>query len=734
MKRRVIGPGLKSNTYNERFMTTKISPRIKTNWLLEGMDCSDCELVIEHRLERLEGIFGVKADFTGQTVEVEYDSRQINRRLIEKRIRQLGYDPTPTRSARWLQENRELLVSLTSGLILLLGFTTSMLGLLSGRNVTLLYALAFIPVGFEVGRQTWKSVLKRRFDMDLLMTGAAFGAASLGLWGEGALLLFLFSLGHALQERALERARRAVRALGELTPRMALVQRDGKEQALPVEKLIIGDIVIVRPGERTPVDGVVISGESWVDQSPLTGESLPVEKAAGDKIFAGTLNGDGVLEARVSRLAKDSTLRRVMKLVEQAQATRSPTQLWVERFTRIFVPVMLASVLALFIGSLLLGEPFEKAFLRAVTFLVAASPCALTLGTPSAILTGVAQAARHGILVKGGAYLESLGRLRLVAFDKTGTLTMGEPHVTDILPLEGWTAQQTLELAAALESRSNHPLAHAVVAYAQAQGLKIPPINEMEMARGRGVRAKMGNQSIWVGSQALWSEAGLELPAEIAERIQALEAQGKTAILVGVQAQVIGLIGVADILRPETGIALKGLAALGVRQTVMLSGDNKRAAAAIARQLGLTSFRGELMPEDKLQVVKELVESHQYVAMVGDGVNDAPALAQATVGIALGSAKNDIALEAADVALMSPDLRKLPFAIGLGRAVERVILQNLTISLGTIVLFSGLGLASWINIGTTVFLHEGTTLLVAANALRLLNFKLPGGVLGQPAA
>jgi len=734
MKGRGFIPGWKSNLNDERFMTTKISPRIKTNWLLEGMDCSDCELVIEHRLERLEGILGVKADFTDQTVEVEYDSRQINRRLIEKRIRQLGYDPAPTRPARWLQENRELLVSLTSGLILCLGFAASLLGLLSGRNVTLLYVLAFIPVGFEVGRQTWKSMLKRRFDMDLLMTGAAFGAASLGMWGEGALLLFLFSLGHALQERALERARRAVRALGELTPRMALVQRDGKEQTLPVEKLIIGDIVVVRPGERTPMDGVVISGESWVDQSPLTGESLPVEKAAGEKIYAGTLNGDGVLEARVSRLAKDSTLRRVMKLVEQAQATRSPTQLWVERFTRIFVPVMLVGVSALLTASLLLGEPFEKAFLRAVTFLVAASPCALTLGTPSVILTGVAQAARHGILVKGGAYLESLGRLRLVAFDKTGTLTMGEPHVTDILPLGDWTAQQTLELAAALESRSNHPLAHAVVAYTQAQGLKIPPINEMEMARGRGVRAKVENQSIWVGSQTLWSEAGLELPAEVAERIQALEAQGKTAILVGVQRQVIGLIGVADILRPESRIALKGLAELGIRQTVMLSGDNARAAAAIAGQLGLTSFRGELMPEDKLQVVKELVESHQYVAMVGDGVNDAPALAQATVGIALGSAKNDIALEAADVALMSPDLRKLPFAIGLGRAVERVILQNLVISLGSILLFSGLGLASWINIGMTVFLHEGTTLLVAANALRLLNFKLPAGVLGQTAA
>lgn len=711
-------------------MTTKTSMRTKASLILEGMDCSDCELVIQHRLERIEGVFGVKADFTGQTVEVEYDGSRVNRRLIEKRIRQLGYDPVPARAVRWLQENRELLVSLTSGLMLFVGWLAGSLGLLTARSVTIVYLLAFIPVGYDVGRQALRSVLHRHFDIDLLMVVAAFGAASLGHWGEGALLLFLFSLGHALQQRALERARRAVRALADLTPRLALIRQDGKDELVSVERLAIGDLVVVRPGERAPVDGEVVSGTSWIDQSPLTGESLPVEKSVGEKVFAGTLNGDGALEVRVSRLAKDSMLRRVMKLVEQAQATRSPTQLWVDRFTRIYVPLILVILFGLLVIPLFLGAPFDKTFLRAVTFLVAASPCALTMGTPSAILTGVAKAARQGVLVKGGAYLESLGRLRLVAFDKTGTLTMGEPHVTDIWPLEGWTEAKVLELAATLESRSNHPLAHAVATYAQAQGLALLSVGEMEMVRGRGVRAHIDNESIWVGSQALWTEAGFELPAEVTGKIQALEAQGKTTILVGVQSQVIGLIGIADILRPETRAALDGLAALGIRNTVMLSGDNARAAAAIAAQVGMTSYRGELMPEDKLKVVKELVERHQYVAMVGDGVNDAPALAQATVGIALGSAKNDVALEAADVALMSPDLRKLPFAVGLGRAVERVILQNLVISLGTVLLFSGLGLAGIISIGLVVFLHEGTTLLVVANALRLLTFKLPARVLG----
>ena len=711
-------------------MTTKISMRTKTSLFLEGMDCSDCELVIEHRLERIDGVFGVKADFNGQTVVVEYDGNQVNRRLLEKRIRQMGYDPVEDRTVRWLRHNRELLLSLTTGLLLLSGWLGGQLSWLNAGEVSLVYILAFIPAGIEVGRQAIRSVLKRHFDMDLLMTAAAFGAASLGHWGEGALLLFLFSLGHALQERALERARRAVRGLADLAPRSALTRRNGKDELVPVERLVLGDVVVVRPGERSPVDGEVVSGMSWIDQSPLTGESLPVEKSSGDKVFAGTLNGDGVLEVSVSRLAKDSTLRRVMKLVEQAQATRSPTQLWVERFTRIFVPLVLLTLLGLLVVPMLMGEAFDKSFLRAVTFLVAASPCALTLGTPAVILTGVAQAAKQGVLVKGGAYLESLGRLRLIAFDKTGTLTMGEPHVTDILPLNGWGEKKVLELAATLESRLNHPLAHAVLTHAKAQGLAIPPAGETEVVRGRGVRARVNDENVWVGSQALWSEAGVELPVEITEKIQALEMQGKTAILVGVDSRVVGLIGIADILRPESKTALERLAVLGIRETMMLSGDNSRAAAAIAGQLGLSSYRGELMPEDKLRLVKELVDQYHDVAMVGDGVNDAPALAQATVGIAIGSAKNDVALEAADVALMSPDLRKLPFAVGLGRAVSRVIMQNLVLSLGTILLFSSLGLAGITNIGMTVFLHEGTTLLVVANALRLLAFRLPDSLGG----
>ena len=711
-------------------MTTKTSMRTKTCLFLEGMDCSDCEVVIEHRLERIEGVFGVKADFNGQTVEVEYDGERVNRRLLEKRVRQMGYDPVENKTLRWLRLNRELLLSLTAGLLLLLGWLGGQLDWLSARSVTIIYILAFVPVGIEVGQQAMRSVLRRHFDMDLLMVAAAFGAASLGHWGEGALLLFLFSLGHALQERALERARGAVRGLAELTPRSALTRRNGKDELVPVERLALGDVVVVRPGERSPVDGEVVSGTSWMDQSPLTGESLPVEKSTGDKVFAGTLNGDGVLEVSVSRLAKDSTLKRVMKLVEQAQATRSPTQLWVERFTRIFVPLVLLILLGLLVIPLSMGEPFDKSFLRAITFLVAASPCALTLGTPSAILTGVAQAAKQGVLVKGGAYLESLGRLRLIAFDKTGTLTVGEPHVTDILPSNGWTEKAVLELAATLESRANHPLAHAILTHAETQGLTIPPAGELETLRGRGVHARLSVGEVWVGSQTLWSEAGLELPANIVEKIQAMEMQGKTTVLVGVDKQVIGIIGIADVLRPESKLALERLAGLGIDETMMLSGDNNRAAAAIAAQLGLSSYRGELMPEDKLKLVKELVATHHYVAMVGDGVNDAPALAQATVGIAMGSAKNDVALEAADVALMAPDLRKIPFAVGLGRAVGRVITQNLALSLGTILLFSYLGLAGITNIGLTVFLHEGTTLLVVANALRLLAFRLPDSLGG----
>ena len=696
---------------------------IKRKLALDGMDCSDCALVIEHRLERLDGVLEVRADYGGQTVHVEYDPHRISQRAIETRIRQLGYDLVPSRVAAWYLANRQLLFSLLGGLTLLVAWLGSRYVERSPLVTPALYLTSYLLAGYDVASAALGSLRRRHFDIDLLMVAAALGAALVGEVAEGALLLFLFSLGHALQERALDRARRAVRSLGELAPKAALVKREGIETALPVEQLVLGDVVVVRPGERLPVDGEVLAGYSAVDQSPLTGESMPVEKAPSHQVFAGSVNGEGVLQVRVTRLARDSTLARVMKMVEQAQASRSPTHQAVERFTRILVPLVLIGVFLLMVVPPLFGESFPVSFLRAMTVLVAASPCALALGTPSAVLAGIGRAARNGVLIKGGVHLENLGRMRLVAFDKTGTLTRGEPQVTDVLPQKSWSADQVLSIAAALEGRSEHPLAQAVMRHAASQGVKIPQATQITAQAGRGLQAYLDGHRTWVGNLAMFQEAGVDSAGELARQVESLENQGKSVVLVGLEKEVVGLIAIADVLRPEAASTLKALSALGMKHTVMLTGDNQRAALHIAGQLGIDQVRAGLLPEDKLQAIDELLLEHHQVGMVGDGVNDAPALARATVGIAMGGAGSAVALETADVALMASDLTKLPFAVGLGRATRAIILQNLSFSLATMLILSGLALASLSGIGPVVFLHEGSTLIVVLNALRLLVYQ-----------
>ncbi|HNC08122.1 MAG TPA: heavy metal translocating P-type ATPase, partial [Anaerolineales bacterium] len=563
----------------------------------------------------------------------------------------------------------------------------------------------------------------KHFDTDLLMVMAALGAAFLGEFAEGALLLFLFSLGHALEERALDRARAAVRALADLAPKTALVRRDGKEQELPVESLQLEDVVIVRPGVRIPVDGVILIGNSGVDQASVTGESLPVDKVPGDQVFASTVNGEGALEVKVTRLAKDSTLARVMKMVEEAQAQKSPTQQTVEKFERVFVPAVLIVTALVIIVPPLLGFPFHESFLRAMTLLVAASPCALALGTPATILAGVAQAARNGVLVKGGAHLENLGRLKAIAFDKTGTVTHGRPEVTDLVvfPDSGWKEDDVVSLVAGAESRSAHPLAQAVVR--SAQSLPVSVMDEVESLTGRGLRAVSNGKTIWIGNRKLMDEAMVTIPADALQKADTLQQSGKTLMWIAEDKTVIGLIALADTLRHEAAPTMKALKQTGVAHTIMLTGDNTRSASAIAKEIGLTEYRADLMPADKLTVIRDLVKEYGQVAMIGDGVNDAPALANATVGIAMGGAGTDVALETADVALMGDDLSKLPFAVGLGRATRNIIVQNLFISLGVIALLIVTSLTGIVSIGIAIVFHEGSTLVVVANALRLLGYK-----------
>ncbi|HMD90159.1 MAG TPA: heavy metal translocating P-type ATPase [Anaerolineaceae bacterium] len=692
---------------------------------IEGMDCSDCSLVIEHSLTRMEGVQAARVNYAAENLWIEYDTYQINRYDIERRIHSMGYGIRLDGRRKWLQKNRALLLSLLTGLLLVVGWSGSVfLGFNSTVSLAF-YIAAYVAGGWEISKHAIHALRERRFDTDLLMIMAALGAAILGDFVEGALLLFLFSIGHNLEERALAKAQSAIRALADLAPKTALVRRDDREVEISVADIRLKDLAVIRPGTRIPVDGIVVTGLSGVDQSPVTGESIPVDKMPGDKVFAGTLNGEGALEVQVTRLAADSTLGRVIKLVEEAQAQKSPTQLTMERFERIFVPFVLAATFLVIVGPPFFGLPFYQSFLRAMTLLVAASPCALALGAPATILAGVAQAARNGVLVKGGAQLENLGRLQAIAFDKTGTITYGKPEVSSIFVFmpEICTKEQLLALAAALESRSMHPLAQAVVRYAQSNDISFAPIGEVESLTGYGMRSSYQGQMILVGSPKLINESQIEQANVVSEQVKELESNGNTVILVALGSNVVGCIALADKIRPDIGALLSELAQSGVQQTALLTGDNPRVAAVIAREAGLADFYADLLPEEKATAIRDLMDKYSFVAMVGDGVNDAPALARATVGIAMGGAGTDVALETADVALMGDNLTKLPFAIGLGRATRAIIQQNLVIALGVIAVLVACSLFGLVGIGTAVVFHEGSTILVVLNALRLLSYR-----------
>jgi Cd2+/Zn2+-exporting ATPase len=637
-------------------------------------------------------------------------------------------------------EKTELIFAISSGVTLIIGFLISVLTDVTQWVPLGFYFAAYFFGGFYTLREAIEKISNRQFEIDFLMLVAATGAAILGEWAEGALLLFLFSLGHSLEGYAMGRARRAIEALGELAPQTAVVRRDGGQREIAVEELAVGDTVIVKPNERLPADGFVTSGESSVDQSAVTGESVPVDKrpvedpdSAADsggvdpesQAFAGTINGAGALEVRVTKRAEDNTLSRVVKLVSEAESQKSPTQRFTDKFQRYFVPAVLGLVAILLASPLVTGEAFADSFYRAMAVLVAASPCALAIATPSAVLSAVARAGRGGVLVKGGGPLENLGTLTAIAFDKTGTLTEGKPRLTDVEPHGDAGETELLRAAVAVERLSDHPLAAAVVSGGSERGAgeDAPEATGLESITGRGVRAELDGEVVYVGKDDLFSEVGgPALPEELRQAVERLEGEGRTTMIVRAGERYLGVLGLMDTPRESASGVVERLREIGLRRMIMISGDNQRVADAVAGQIGLDEAWGDLLPEDKVEAIKRLNEREQRVAMVGDGVNDAPAMANSTVGIAMGAAGSDVALETADIALMSDDLGQLPFASGLSRRTSRLIRQNLFISLGVVVLLVPATILG-LGIGPAVAVHEGSTLIVVFNALRLLGYK-----------
>jgi len=743
---------------------------------LEGLDCADCAAKLEKGVGRLDGVFYTTVDFAAARMRVEYDVERVDRTAIVGRIRRLGYDVAEEGRAQvveagpgglrgllaFMWSRRRDSMTLLSGLLIALAFVLETFGV-PLPIAHAVYGLAIGVGGYHVARKGVTGVLiNRELDINFLMTVAALGAMAIGAWEEGALVVFLFSLGETLEGYTMDRARNAIRSLMELAPAEATVLRactdcaehrgrplpDGTtyetgpcpwcephEERVPVDGLSVGDRVLVRPGERIPMDGRVLQGTSAVDQAPITGESVPVEKVPGDEVFAGTVNGGGALEVLVTRLAADSTISRIIHMVEEAQARKAPSQRWVDRFARYYTPAVVGlAVLVAAVPPLLFGQPFLEPstgghgwLYRALALLIIACPCALVISTPVSIVSGISSAARRGVLVKGGAYLEAAGSLRVVAFDKTGTLTRGEPAVTDVVPLDGRSPEEVLALAASVESRSEHPLAQAIVAAARQRGVSFAPVRDFQALTGRGASGLLDGTRVYVGNLTLFADEDVPVPDSLRARVGLLEEEGKTTMVLAAAAsprwEFWGLIGVADTVRPDAREAVAALKRLSISRTVMLTGDNERTAAAVAAQVGVDEVRANLLPEEKVAAVEGLLAEYGRVAMVGDGVNDAPALARATVGIAMGGAATDQALETADIVLMADDLSKLPFAIRLSRRALGVIRQNIGFSLLVKAAFMALALPGLTTLWMAVFADMGASLIVILNGMRLLRVR-----------
>ena len=692
---------------------------------IEGMDCHEEVAILERRLKGLSGLEALHADILGQRLNIKYDAAKLSASTIAEAVAQTGM-------RAWLEHERPVgpapsaatrrLFVVASGILTGAGMALEYAGV-DLRVVVATYVLAIASGGVYSVRRAMHAARSLALDINVLMLVAVCGAMVLGQWSEGAAVVFLFALAQLLEARAMERARGAIRALMDLTPAEALVRdpASGEFRRVAVDDISVGDIVVVRPGEKIPLDGRVAAGESYVNQAPVTGESLPAEKRVDDDVFAGTINGRGALDIRVTRLRADSTLARIIHMVEEAQAQRAPSQTFVERFARIYTPAVL--ILALAIGilpPLFFGAAWGAWFYRALVLLVISCPCALVISTPVSVVSALAAAARQGVLIKGGAHLERLANVRCVAFDKTGTLTKGDLRVVSVIALNGVMPERILQLAASLERRSEHPIGAAIVARAMEQGLLPLAVDQFQALPGLGAEALVDGTRVVIGSHRLFEERGTCSPdVHAGIEAAAVAAGGQTVVIVGADAP-IGIIAVSDRPRESARDAVRMLREHGVTHVALLTGDHAAAAAALGEAVGVDEVRAGLLPADKVRAVEELRTRYGSLAMVGDGINDAPALAAADVGIAMGVAGSDAALETADVALMADELLKIPYALRLSRATVRNVRANIAFSIGLKGVFMVLAVMGVATLWMAVVADMGASLIVIANALRLL--------------
>lgn len=700
---------------------------LQQTWFVHGMEAAQNGYAIEEAVRRMPGVLTANIAYAAERLIIEYDTQSADLGEIKADVKKLGFELEEVEHGHvcshhankgGLAPKLEMPMVVAAGVMLALGWVARKFLNVPEIIPTVLFILAMISGGFFAVRGALVSLRQGIFDIETLMVIAAIAAGLIGAWFEGAFLLFLFSLGHALEHRAMEQARRSIEALGKLRPETARVKREGEIKEIPVERVRRGDIVIIRPGDRVPLDGIIRNGQSSLDQATITGESVPVAKTIGDQVFAGTINTEAALEVEVTKLSSESVLSRIVDMVTEAEAQKSPTQRFAKKLEQVFVPIVLivAPLLTIFLY-FFQSLSFKDALLRGISLLVAASPCALAIATPAAVLSAVARAARGGVLIKGGAHLETLGKVAAIAFDKTGTLTIGEPHIVTIAPAPDVAEKDLLVVAAAAESHSSHPMAIAIVEGAKKRGFQFQASESSEAIHGKGIRSVVNGETISIGNLAMFENE--TLPEAILSTAKQLEAAGQTTMIVRRGASFLGVIGVADTLRPEAKETLLALRRIGIQRKVMLSGDNLIVAKAIAAQVGIDEARAPLMPDGKVAELRKLA-GEGGVAMVGDGVNDAPALAAASVGIAMGGTGSDVALETADLVLMSEGLGRLPFAVQLARKATSVIRQNLIVALGVSAILIVASIFGWVQISEAVILHEGSTLIVVANGLRLL--------------